>query len=454
MSRYMTTLGKFLSSKVLAAYLIGMITIVTTVGMLIPQQPMEVIAHAKAWYSNGYVLKLIRLLDLNNLFFSWWFLVLSLLFLLNLLLCSFKHARISLRLWRYFDVEIFEAESSTVSRFKDRALSKTALEKIAKANSLHVNFEPAGVSLYKHRWGLFSGVIFHVGLIIVIVGGLLTLSTKMSGYATFGVGETRMEEHGLYHNVAEGALFKLTDKHTGYDIKLVKQDRIYQDNELDYVKSHVEVYKNQKLIKRGIIERGQPLIIGDLRLFHYKTGFAPGLIVKDSQGKIKHAGYVLVDVLDEGDEDRHTLSNFVIPNSSLEIALELYPDFTDAGGSPASKGDKPINPRFKVEVRDKDKIVYTGMMKLDQTITVAGDSITLTQLSNWSGFEIVRDMGASVLFLGSWIAVIGLAMLYLGNPCKVTLQLRDTDSLYQVMSVYVKNRTNLTEDFADYLKNK
>lgn len=451
MSKFITTLSKFLSSKRLAAYLIGILTVVTTVGVLIPQQPADVLAVANSWYSQGIVLKLISLLDLNNLFFSWWFLVLSGLFLMNLLICTYKQTMTALRLWRYFDVNQTNVESSADFRFQHKTIDQSTITQIAKDNSLQVQDETANISLVKHRWGLFSSVLFHAGLIIIVVGGLLTLSSKMSGYATIGVGETRTEEHGLYHYLTEGALFKLVDNHTNYDIKLVKQDRIYQNNDLDYVKSHVEVYKNQQLIKAGVVEKGHPLIIGDLRIFHYSTGFAPGLIVKDTQGGIKHAGYVLVEVLKEDKGDRHTLEKFVVPNTSLEISMELFPNYTDVGGRAGSVGDKPLNPRFMVEVRDKGQILYKDLMKLDQTIVVGGNSITLTQLSNWSGFEIVRDMGASILFLGSWISLVGMIMLFLGNPCKVNLRLRETDSLYEITSVYVKNKKSMNQEFVDTL---
>ena len=111
----MKSLIKFLSSVRLAIVLIIIITIASIVGTLIPQH------RSPAEYSDRYgqLGNLLIRLEFTNLYHSWWFLGLLVLFSLNILVCTLT--RLTPKLRRAFRPSLdFEKKSLLVLKVNKR----------------------------------------------------------------------------------------------------------------------------------------------------------------------------------------------------------------------------------------------------------------------------------------------------------------------------------------------
>lgn len=364
---------RYLQSKKLTILLIIALVLASLAGVIVPQE-VKGNGEFLMWEQKYSLLApAVKLLGLNQVFQTKWFLLLGLLFFINLTCCTLGQIK---RVWKLWNA--FHQEGSTV---------------------------PKGF------WRVFGNCIFHIGLAIIVVGGLLTFSYKMAGYVEVAEGETFMESHQNYGSITEGPLFN--EHHLSFQFTVNKVNRIFtNDGQLDYVISQLTVTDNGRQTYEATVERGQPFTYRGTTFYYSKSGFAPFVTIKDPQGKTVLEGYAVFNSMWHNNTGEYTM-DLVIPGTDLVLKSQLYPDALVKEGQISSKTLKITNPVIQATVLEKGKPVDKIEFKPGTDASFKGWTVGMKDVRLWTGFDIVRDPGAPVIFTGFVICLSGLIMSFL-----------------------------------------
>lgn len=364
---------KFLQSKKLAIGLIIALTIASITGALIPQE-VQGNQEYSVWAAKYQMLvPVIKLLGLNQVFHTKWFLLLGMLFFLNLTSCTLGQANRVIKLWRTF----------------------------------HQN-QP---TIPKWFWGVFGNSIFHIGLTIVVLGGLVSFGYKFSGYVEVTEGETFTESHQNYAQISEGPFFN--EQHLGFNLTVDKVKSIYSSSgQLDYAISQFTVTDSNREPFSATAERGQPFSYRGTIFYYAKSGFAPFITLRNPLGQPVLEGYALFSSTWRKNSGEYHM-DLTLPGTDLVLKAQFYPDAIVRDGQLSSKTMQLSNPLIQAIVIEKEKQIDKLELRPNQTAMYKGWTLEMGDVRFWTGFEVVRDPGAPVIFTGFIISLLGLIVSFL-----------------------------------------
>ena len=192
----MKSLLQFLSSVKLAIVLLIIITVASILGTLIPQgRGLEEYA-----LRYGQLAGLLERIQFTRLYQSFWFISLLILFSLNILVCTLT--RLTPKLKRVFSPKL-ETEPNKLAVLKIQ-------EEFSKEGDAHQAREEIREELKRHHYrireksgkdrsfllarkktsGLFGADVVHLGLLIILAGGIFSGSSGLKSHLSFSEGET------------------------------------------------------------------------------------------------------------------------------------------------------------------------------------------------------------------------------------------------------------------------
>lgn len=389
--------GKFwlqTKSKKLAVLLITVLTVSSTLGMLVPR---------------------------NKIFSSWWFLLICFMFFINLSACTIDQIIRARNLWRHR-----KSAPAMENCHTDVAYLKTTRENFEKAFSQHgfksINKNNDSVVFIKGSGAIWSPVIIHLGLVMIVIGGLISTGFKMSGYMTVMEGEIRKETAAQYEVLSKSPLFDIIG-HTGYGIGLLKQQRVLKKNgQVDYLISDITLLEGDKEVLRKPVEEGKPLTYKGLSLNEYNAGFAPFVVITGSGGRQIYNGFLFMDSVEGGTNTPYQRNNFTVPGTSLSLDIRFYPDMLMKGRELTNRKLALGNPGMEITVTKAGQKPIKGVILKGEKLNFAGNSLSFADVKQWTGLEIIYDPGANILFAGCWITVAGLLLLYTLNYRKLLVK--------------------------------
>lgn len=127
----------------------------------------------------------------------------------------------------------------------------------------------------KNRFSGFGTFPFHIGLILLLVGGIVASSLG------FRENEFVVSE-GARQNVGHG---------TGLSIELTRVEDVYSQDgtAIDYA-SHVNIYENGNVVESGIVRVNDPLTYGPATVYQGSFGWSAVFTVRDMNGNIVFSG--------------------------------------------------------------------------------------------------------------------------------------------------------------------
>lgn len=260
------------------------------------------------------------------------------------------------------------------------------------------------------RWG---AVIFHLGLIVIILSGALAVATKMDGLLAVPEGQSFYDAHENYVELAEGPWFG--EEHGKFQVYL-HNVRITSYNEKDVpdaYASEISFVENGQLTRRRMTKTGQPAMYRGITFFQYKHGYIP-VLQQQAAGADTFTYKVILDAYMHGYSEEHK-GEFTLPNTGFRVAARFFPDVTGPVEQPRAASYRLRNPGlFLIISRDKE-VVYRGTLKKGETARFSGVTLTFQGLSRWSGLRVVEDRGRIWLYLGFWVSIGGLGLLYLAR---------------------------------------
>ncbi len=419
---------RFFSSVKLAIVLLIILASASILGTLIPQGRGAEEYAARYGQMSGLLTKL----QLTSLYHSIWYLALLGLFALNILVCTLT--RLGPK-WRRAVRPALGYDARSVGAMKVRDKLK---RNAGPAASLAEVTRALGQARYKVRsetrdgrtsvlgrkriLGIFGSDVVHLGLLVVIAGGILSGLTGTRTDLSLREGET------------------LAVPGAGFEIRLDKfSTELYPDGNVKDWKSALTVLESGKPVAEKTIEVNHPLQHRGFRFYQSSYGWNwdnPALTVEVR--KKSDPAYLKTLTLRVG--ERAALDD---PAGTVVGVARFIPDFVlGEGNAPETRSLQPNNPAALVEGFAGAEKVFSGWIFANFPDM---DQMHKTRESDWafklksyeagqfSVVEATRDKGVPLIWLGCILLMAGLGLAFYWPTWEVRAILED-----------VQNKTDVT----------
>jgi len=408
------------------------IVVVAMIGTVIHQ------GRSIQFYDEHYgdvVNSLIRVFRLNNTYRSPLFIGLLGLFGMNLVLCSL--ARFTKLFRKTFMPDRSPNAEGIAAKTIKASIESHSLENVQSA------FKKAGFPLHrvddthlfgeKGRLGYLGAFIVHLSLLVLLLGGIISLATGQRGYVSLQKGDSASKAF-----VDEEKTFPL-----GFEVKLDSFNVAYYDNFHDRPKSFTSsvtvTHPDGRTIKKDI-RVNHPLMLNNLTIYQSSYGDAGDRQIMSASGDTALITFSLkgapesmppVKTLDMviGEE-------YLVPVSgdSFKVRLaELHRNFR-RGSSPSDT----LGPVVKVDIikpGEKQWSVYAFRDFPGYNMPIFNDldlvfSMLVIKMSGkekdkgeqgeyYTVLGVVKDRGIPVIWAGSVLIIIGLFLSFYIRPRRV-----------------------------------
>ena len=439
----MKSLWNFFNSVKLAIFLLIIITLASILGTLIPQNRSldEYVAHY------GQFANLFNQLQLTKLYQSLWFIALLCLFALNIIVCTLT--RLSPKLRKAFHPKLeMESKEITVLKIKEEFKKNISLDKAKKElkrelSSRHYRLKEAKrenktfLLARKKILGWFGADFVHIGILIILAGGIISGAGGFRKDLTFTEGDIR----GI-----PGAEFKL---------RLDKFETEYYPNGMvkDW-KSTLTVIENEKPILSKVIEVNHPLSYKGFVFYQSSYGWnwtntSVGIWVR----KRKDPSFLRKIDVTVGERVRLESENIHIS------VLNFIPDFViNERNEIISRSLQPNNPAAFIEGWEGDEKIMSGWIfsKFPDFARIHSEKETdlSFELKNFkagqfSVIQAAKDPGVNFIWVGCTFLMIGLAFAFYWPTREIKVILEESQGKTKVIAggIASKSREALQSEF-------
>jgi cytochrome c biogenesis protein len=432
------------SSLRLAIILLILLAAACVLGTLIPQK----------WPAEGYAARyasfapLLLRFQFDDVFHSAWFLGLLGIFASNIIVCTLT--RLAPKIRRALRPRL-EVEPKSLAAFKigDRfkmkasaASVQTEVEKVLAGARYRVRRTSRDGAVHilarKRVLGLFGSDAVHLGLLVIIAGGLV------SGLAGFRENLSLVKGRELAVPRSEAKL-RLDEFTTEY----------YPGGAVKDWTSSVTLLEQGRPVLSNTIEVNRPLSYKGLSFYQAAYGW--------------NWEKMSVEIRVRKKSDSAFLKELMIPvggRKDLEDAegtaiavTRFFPDFVlNAGNEPGTRSDEPNNPAALVEAYRRGEKIASGWVFANYPDFApargAADSGWLFELKRFDAepisiIEAVHDPGALFIWIGCALVMAGLGLAFYWPLREIRLVLLETGGQTELIAggAATKNRERFVSEF-------
>jgi cytochrome c biogenesis protein len=307
-----------------------------------------------------------------------------------------------------------------------------------KQNRFRVRIEDGSISAEKGYLRETGNLLFHLSLILILVGVSFGSLFGMRGEAIVNVGERFINVPTSFDTLAFGKLKSEKDL-SPFQIEVDKFEAKYnpKTNAPEDYTAWVTVRDSGKSSKE-VMKVNSPLTFGNTRVYLQANGYSPVVTVRDSLQNVVFQGPV--PFLPQ-DGNLRSIGSIKVPDTSPQLgfvssfvptnarstdqgAVSMFPELLDPkllfsiwegdlgldSGIPQSV--------YKIDTTDMKQIAL-GSVKPGKTYSYKGGSITLETVVPWINLQIVEDPGKSYALVGGIVAILGLLSSLYGRRRRI-----------------------------------
>lgn len=436
----------FFSSVKVGVWLIFITLAASALGTILPQEmyiPQNVSAEQYYQDQYGWIGKIYYQLGFNNLYSSWWYLLLMALIGISLVICSLDRV---VPLYKALKAQRVTRHEGFLSRQRLFGITESddIEESFAKvkahlqAKHYHVREETGDLLAEKNRFSRWGPYINHIGLIIFLIGGMLRFVPGMYVDKSLWIreGETKVipETNGEYFITNRKFIKQEYNKNTDNKAFGAAIDRVgmvpknYQSDVTLYQTAKQTITGEKpdlKKVKDYKIRVNHPLTFNGYSIYQvdYKQAELNSMTFTLINKKTNHPfGNLTINLFDP--KVKYNLGN----GYSVEI-LSYFPDFEfSKGGEPTTKSRIPNNPAFVFRMKTPDKPKgETSFVAIRQTIEPFGNNkykmkFVNVGTKNVSGLTVRKDLTIWVIILGGIIFMLGVVQGAYWNHRRIWIQ--------------------------------
>jgi cytochrome c biogenesis protein len=421
-------LWRQLTSMRTALILLLLLGLASIPGSLFPQRTQSPLKVREYFENDPTGARWMDRFYLFDVYGSPWFSAIYLLLFISLIGCVIP------RSWHYFR-EIFKAPNPAPSSLNamegyqviDGDLA--AAEKWLKSNRFRIAKRGKSIAAEKGYLRETGNLVFHLSLIVVLLGIAGSSVFGMRGEAIVNVGERFINTPTTYDNLTPGRFFSIDDL-PPFIIKVDNFDATYDPENnmpLDYeLKVTTQDGIDAEPVDR-IVKVNSPLTFGSTRVYLQANGYSPLVTVRDKSGAVKFEGPV--PFLPQ-DANLSSIGAIKVPDMDPQIGFigSFLPTAArDEVRGGFSSFPELLDPRLLVSVWQGDLKMDSGVpqsvyridtedmeriglwaLRVGESYEFEVGSITFNGVIPWVNLQVVRDPGKQYALFGSILAIIGL----------------------------------------------
>lgn len=317
-----------------------------------------------------------------------------------------------------------------------------------RKNRFRVRTEADWISAEKGYLREFGNLIFHLSLILILLGVSVGSLFGMRADSIVNVGERFTNIPTNYDSVTYGKLFNEKNlppfviKAENFIAKYNPVTSMPEDYTL-----YVSVAENPDTDPvRTTIKVNSPLKFGSTSVYLQANGYSPLVTVRNPAGKIVYKG--AVPLLPQ-DSNLASIGAIKVPDTAPQIGFvaSFFPTYDLPEGQPArSAYPEALDPRLQIGVwvgdlqvdngipqsvyklnTDKMKEIGTVALKVGETYEFAEGSMTFEGYVPWVNLNIVRDPGKQLALIGGILAILGLLASLFARHRRIWIRRRGSE---------------------------
>jgi cytochrome c biogenesis protein len=439
----------FFSSVKVGVWLIIITLVASALGTVLPQEmyipptlpPGEYYQEQYGWFG-----KIFYELGFNNLYSSWWYLVLIAMIGVSLVICSLDRV---VPLYKALKAQRVTRHEGFLKRQRLFGITKNGtvsdveiLKQQFTAKRYNVREENGDLLAEKGRFSRWGPYVNHVGLIIFLIGGMLRFVPGMyiDQVMWLREGETKVvpETDGQYYVENNKFILEHYDKDVDktFEAAIDRAGMVaknYQTNAVLYKRVGPAIAgadPDLEEVKEHKIQVNQPLKFDNFALYQvdYKLDELNEMTFSLTNKSTEQTfGDITINLYDPKSE--YDLGN----GYSVEV-MSYFPDFEFAeNGEPTTKSRIPNNPAFVFRMHSPEfPKGETSFVAIQQTIEPLGDNeykmaFKGVKTKNVTALTVRKDLTLWVIILGGIVFMIGVIQGAYWNHRRVWIQRKDGD---------------------------
>ncbi len=421
---------KILTAPKTVILLLCLLLIACLAGALIPQSANTPSSFFEAWRMEHPVsFQLAVWFQLNRIFSSFWFLLLVLLMLFSITLSLQGQFR---KAWRacaaapplfpltpevVFPTDAFDA-AALRKRFAKRGFQKET----------HHQENAEGLIFFKNRRNVWGGVIFHGGMLLLILAALLTVAFQKRGFVQLIEGDSFSGRQEDFLSCENGIFSGRFDP--GFGIQLEKLSHSYWDTgELKELKSDVIIERRGLSVKKSLT-RGKSIDIGGVSVSqsaHFGYTLKISLSTEGTEGL---PTYFSLDMAPAG---RPLTGRSDFPTTDYILEMAFTPD--RSGRSPY-----PLDPSLQLRFMTGEKEAGRAVLKPGEEALVGESRFRFEEIRNWSGLRLTENRFVILIYGGLLLNVLGVFMIFFFAPQEILVSATKGENGIFIVAVAVKTK--------------
>lgn len=454
-----------LTSMRTALILLMMMGIGAIPGSLIPQRTSNPIAVRDFFENRPELARWYDRFSLFDVYSSPWFSAIYILLFISLIGCVLPRTVEHFHAMRA-QPPLTPKNLSRMEWYENWEGSNSEIERAAqwfKKNRFRVRSEAGSISAEKGYLRETGNLLFHLSLILILVGVSFGSLFGLRGEAIVNVGERFVNVPTSYDSLALGKLTTESDI-PPFTIKVDEFVAVY-DPKTNMPKDYTAFVttSNNGVSKSEIMKVNSPLTFGSTRVYLQANGYSPIVTVKNEDGSVAFQGPV---TFLPQDGNLRSIGSIKVPDAQVPVGfvssfLPTYARTANQGG--VSIYPELLDPRLLFSVWAGDlgldsgipqsvyRIDTTGMtnlglgsLKIGETFSYPGGSITLEKVVPWINLQIVDDRGKGFALIGGVAAILGLLASLYGRRRRIWV--RVTGAQVEVAGLSKNNAPGLEEE--------
>ena len=421
-------LWRQLTSMRTALILLLLTALAAIPGSLFPQRTNGPIPVRDFFDKNPDLAKFLDKFWMFDVYGSPWFSAIYILLFISLIGCviprTIEHGKSA-----FAPPPIAPSKLEKMEHFQNISGDFKAAENLLKRMRFRVRQEGDWISAEKGYLREFGNLLFHLSLILILLGVSIGSLLGMKGDSIVNVGERFTNIPTNYDSITYGKLFnekKLSPFVIKIDNFVAKYNPVTNAPE-DYTLFTSVADKPGAIPLKKIIKVNSPLNFGSTSVYLQANGYSPLVTVRDANNEVVFQG--AVPLLPQ-DGNLSSIGAIKVPDAKPQIGFvaSFFPTYELIKGQPArSAYPEALDPRLLIGAyvgdlqvdngipqsvyklkTDKMEGVGTTALKVGESYKFKDGSITFEGYVPWVNLNIVRDPGKQFSLIGAILAILGL----------------------------------------------
>lgn len=401
----MKCLIRFLLSPFTVITMITAVGTASLMGTIIPQISEKTPHFFVAWQAASPLkYALIRFLQLDRIYTSVWFLALIALITCSLSCSLYYQIKRALRARQLSPGSKMGSKPGSSCRAQ---VTENTLRRVMRQRGYRpfaAGSSSGNLVFSKNKVGLWGGVVFHLGLLCIILAGLWNAGLRQRGLAILTVGESFSGQTNKWANTRTGMLTgPFTPKLTAHLDEF--QPGYWHNGQIKALRGKVTVVEPDGKNTVVPISVNHPGYIDGIKLFlSGDYGYTLDLLLNGRSPR-PILSHILLAA--PARRDKAVSYDMTIPTTAYRLHINFHP----GRGNPAinltsSSVGLTVNAPEAPPLR-------TILLPGQSIILPLGDTLTFNRVSYWAGIIFARSYGISLLYAGFGLCITGAFLMYM-----------------------------------------